>query len=195
MNTFTKRKLEKVVLKSIHGDTVQWVDGWGHSIPPHVTPALSVGETYYLEIYKFNDIGGIMKENGEYLFHRSDDYFILKRAEYLAEAKRKQELHYQNNFVSWTARTAALPDRYKARLERFLNDPDKGEEFRKTGMGWGYELIICELAELYEKHGFGAGTSFEGEPQAIRDFARKHGTIGNQHDVAKAWAKNPEVKI
>lgn len=188
MNHFTKRKLEKVVLKSIDGQCVQWAGSTGHSVPLHVIPALVVGATYYLETYKFNDVGGIMQEDGLYLFHRTDEYFADRLAEYIAENKRKNLEWYEENKEDLVRRTNALSERYKARLMRFLSDPEKGEEFRKEGMGWGYELIICELAQLYERSG-GA------ESDEIGAFAHDQGTSGNQHEVAKIWAKNPGEKI
>lgn len=185
---FTKRRLEKHVVKSVGEGSVTWDDNSGHGVPPYVVPELIVGGTYYLELYKFNDIGGIMRENGEYLFHRSDEYFAQRLADYLSEAKARQEKNYLDNKNDWLKRTYALSPRYRDRLDRFINDPEKGEEFRTQGMGWGYELIICELAQMYEKSG---GV----DNDEIMDYARQHGTSGNQHDCAKAWAKNQDVKI
>lgn len=190
---FTKRKLQKITVKSVDGNSLTTTEHTGFGLPEWVAPAIKAGDELYLELYKFNDIGGLMKPNGEYLFHRSDDYFTQRLAEYLAESKRKNEKFYEENHEDWARRTILLPFRYRTRLERFLNeDPDNS--FRKEPMGWGYELIICELAVLYEEHGFGGGT-FETEPEPIKEYARKHGTSGNQHECAKAWAKNQDMKI
>lgn len=192
--TFTRRRLETITIKEVVGSTLSTTESTGFGIPGHVAAVVEPGEEYFLELYRFNDIGGLMKPDGEYLFHRSDEYFTRKHEEWQAKYKRDLEERYEANKDDWLKRTGALPPRYRARLNRFINDPENGEKFRKEGMGWGYELTVCELACLYEQHGFGGGT-FETEPTQVQDFARKHGTSGNQHDVAKAWAKNPEEAI
>lgn len=189
MNTeFTKRRLEKITVKRVDGNSLTTTDHSGFGIPEHVAPAIKAGDELYLELYRFNDIAGLMTENGEYLFHRTDEYFSKRLEEYLAESKRKNLEWYEKNKEDLERRTNALSPRYKARMERFLNDPEKGEEFRKEAMGWGYELIICELAQMYER-------SWGAESDEIGTFARDKGTSGNQHDVAKAWAKNPDAAI
>lgn len=185
---FTKRRLEKITVKDVGEGSITTTDHSGFGVPKHIIPEIVVGATYYLELYRFNDIGGLMQEDGLYLFHRSDEYFRITLENYLAESKRKQEKNYEDNKEDWQRRTDALSPRYKARMNRFLNDPEKGEAFRKEGMGWGYELIICELAQQYESSG--------GEDnEDVMTIARFYGTSGNQHDVAKAWAKNPDAAI
>lgn len=192
--SFTRRRLEKITIKEVGTGSVSTTDSTGFGVPAHVAESVKSGEEYFVELYRFNDIGGLMKPDGEYLFHRTDEYFSRKHEEWLAKYKRDLEERYEANKDDWLKRTYALPPRYRDRLDRFINDPEEGEQFRKEGMGWGYELIICELACLYEQHGFGGG-SFDTEPAEVQEFARKHGTSGNQHDVARAWAKNPEEKI
>jgi hypothetical protein len=193
-HTFTKRRFEQITVKEVYEGSLSTTDSTGFGIPSYVASVIKPGDVLQLELYKFNEIGGLMKPNGEYLFHRSDEYFTRQHEEWLAEHKKKQEDHYEANKDDWQKRTEDLPDRYRARLERFINDPEKGEEFRKEGMGWGYELIVCELACLYEEHGFGGG-SFDTEPEPVRAFALDHGTSGNQHAVAKSWASNPEAAL
>lgn len=191
---FTKRRLEEITVKEVGEGSLSTTDSSGFGIPAYVAAQIKPNDVLHVELYRFNEIGGLMKPNGEYLFHRTDEYFTRQHEEWLKEHKRKQEEYYEANKDDWQQRTESLPARYRNRLERFLDDPEKGEEFRKEGMGWGYELIACELACLYEAHGFGGGT-FDSEPDPIRQFAREHGTSGTQHEVAKSWAKRPEMKL
>lgn len=186
-HTFTKRRIEAFTVKSLGTGSVATTDSTGFGVPEYVMPMLEVGKEYYLELYKFNDIAGILvPETGEYLFHRTDEYFAISLQKYIEESDRKRKEYYLANKEDWLKRTQALPPRYRTRIERFLAKNEDG--FKEKGMGWGYELIICELAVLYE-------AGFKDENTVIREYSRKHGTSGNQHDVAKAWAKNPEVKI
>ena len=193
-NTFTKRRLEQITVKAIDEHGLTTTDHSGFGVPSYVASQVKPGDVLHVEFYKFNNIGGLLKPDGEYLFHRSDEYFDRKFEEWLAKHKQELEERYEANKDDWQQRTEALPPRYRGRLERFLNDPESGAEFRKEGMGWGYELIVCELACLYQEHGVGGGT-FDTEPAEIREFASKHGTSGTQHDVAKSWASNPDAAL
>lgn len=186
--TFTKRRLEQITIKEVGTGSLTTTENTGFGIPEYVVPMLKEGEELYVELYKFNEIGGLMKPNGEYLFHRSDDYFANRLAEFIAENKRKGEEMYHANKADYIKRTKLLPERYRNRLNRILDDPKSAESFRKEPMGWGYELIICELAVQYEASG--------GEDnEDVMTIARHYGTSGNQHDVAKAWAKHPTQPI
>lgn len=188
MNTFTKRKLEKITIKSVDGNSLTTTEHSGFGLPEWVAPMLKAGDEIFVEFYRFNDIGGLMKPDGEYLFHRSDEYFKEKLEEYLEASRKRAIKWYEDHKEDLEIRTEALEPRYKARMRRFLNDPERGEEFRKEPMGWGYELTICELAQLY--------TESEGaDSPEVNDFAKKHGTSGNQHDVAKNWAKYSDQPI
>lgn len=189
--TFSKRRFEKITIKRVGEGSITTTDHTGFGVPSWVIPAIKVGDELTLELYKFNDIAGLIKENGEYLFHRTDEYFKSKLELYLADANKRREEWYEANKDDLQIRTEKLSPRYKARIERFLAE---SEEFRTEPMGWGYELIICELAMLYEKLGFGDGT-WESEPEEIKAFASKYGTSGNQHDCAKMFAKNPDVEV
>jgi len=48
--------------------------------------------------------------------------------------------------------------------------------------GWGYELVVCELAALYAK-------SNCADDETIDSYAREQGTSGNQHGIAKSLAR------
>lgn len=189
-HTFTQRRLEKITIKNVGEGSITSTDHTGFSIPTYVAPLLKAGDVLYVELHKFNHIGGLMLEEGEFLFHRSDEYFTNQLEKYLADSKRRGEERYEANKADYIKRTKELPERYSNRLNRFLNDPESAERFRKEPMGWGYELIICELAVLYEKYGIGSG-KWDDEPKEVIDFAKKHGTSGTQHDVARSWANDP----
>lgn len=191
---FTNRRLELFKVKNLGEGSVTTMASSGFGVPPYVIPMLEVGREYYLELYNFNDIGGIMTMDKEYLFHRSDMYFEERLEKFIAENKRKGEERYLANKADYIKRTKELPERYRNRLNRFLDDPKSAESFRKEPMGWGYELIICELAVLYEKYPNKRG-SWDDEHEEIKAFAHKHGTSGTQHDVARSWANNPDAAI
>lgn len=192
--TFTKRRLEKITIKNVGEGSLTTTEHTGFSIPEYVAPLLKGGDVLYVELYRFNDIGGLMLEEGEFLFHRSDEYFTQRLEKFIADNKRKGEERYLANKADYIKRTKELPERYRNRLNRFLENPKTAESFRKDPMGWGYELIICELAVLYEKYPNKRG-SWDDEHEEIKAFAHKHGTSGNQHDVARSWANNPDAAI
>lgn len=60
-------------------------------------------------------------------------------------------------------------------------------------MGWGYELIVCELAVMYAAMG---PQILDKTPSTITDtpeisaFADAHGTSGAQHSFALALAQH-----
>lgn len=185
---YTKRRLEKITIKEVTETSLTTTEHSGFGVPEHVHTMVKAGDEVWVEYRNFNEIGGLMSADGTYLFRRSDEYFKERLENYLAEVKARQAKWYEENKADLETRTEALEPRYKARIRRFLNDPERGQEFREEGMGWGYELIVCELAQMY--------TVSEGaDTQDINDYAKKHGTSGNQHDVAKAWAKHSDRDI
>lgn len=185
--TFTKRRLDRITVKEVGKGSLSTTEGTGFGIPRYVAPLIKAGDVLFLELYRFNDIAGLMNEDGEFLFHRTDEYFATQHERFIAEMERKNNERLEKHEQEWQARTDALPERYRTRLERFLTG-DNGEDFKRQGMGWGYELIVCELAVLYEK-------SDGKDSDEVNAFAKEHGTSGNQHAVARAWAKHKQEAI
>jgi hypothetical protein len=183
---FTKRRTELFTVKEKGTGSITTTEHSGFGVPKYILPEIEVGQCYTVEFYKFNQVAGVIKD-GEYLFHRSDEYFADQLDRFIEDNRRKELEHWEKNKDDWEHRTNLLPERYKNRLNRFRNAED-GLKFEQQGLGWGYELICCELAVQYEASG--------GEDnEDVMTIARHYGTSGNQHDVAKAWAKYPDKKI
>ena len=92
------------------------------------------------------------------------------------EERRRAWLNANRN--KWEEREAALPDWLRSRLETFHTNG--GERFDL--MGWGHELITCELALAYVH-------SELDDDDAIARFAIDNGTTETQHAFAKSLAQ------
>jgi hypothetical protein len=110
----------------------------------------------------------------------------MMRSAIIAHWKAEMEANRED----WERRTAALPDWIKPRLQTFVERG--GQHF--AIMGWGYELVVAELAALYAEHGVPAAD--EPDPDPIRAYADGEGTTGKQHAFARALtmehAEHPE---
>jgi hypothetical protein len=80
----------------------------------------------------------------------------------------------EKNRKQYAAWEEALPDWLKARIQRFRDAA--GEKFLLEG--WGYELMICRLADLID----------QGREDEADKLACDEGASGNQWDCAKALA-------
>lgn len=190
--TFTDRTLKLLTVKSIHRyeggrASIQGSDGWSALAPAEVAALLDVGDEYELEVQGFNAISG-WKVGGKWIARKSDETFEAERTEWLAKYERDKRDRLDSNRADWTARESYLPDWLRDRITTFHEKG--GEQFELEG--WGYELIVCELAALYV-------ASNLTDDDTINEFANVHGTSGNQHDVAKALARhhiaNPDTSI
>lgn len=187
---FTNRFIETKVIKSItRTGTIRFDDGWCFGgAPEHVLEQLTAGGSYLVESQNFSMITGIATyfvttQNyicaDQWLWHKSDAQLHAERSEWLMANRLRDEKILEDNREDWTRREAALPLALRRRLERFR--ANGGHEFELNG--WGYELVVCELAELYSHTG-------GKDDDAIETFASKQGTSGNQHDYAKALSKH-----
>lgn len=88
--------------------------------------------------------------------------------------QRDDVVRLEKNRKVYAAHEDALPDWLKARIQRFRDAA--GEKFLLQG--WGYELMICRLADLLDR-------GLEAEADKL---AGDEGASGNQWECAKALA-------
>lgn len=185
--TYTQRYVEYVTVKSVEGG-VNFENGWGTAGTPEVRARLKPGMVVGLEQRGSMIVGWLVDD--EWLMRKSDEDLDAERAAQAAEwAKQKQD-HLDASREDWTKREAVLPDWIRARLEHFRATEESPGSFDREG--WGYELMIAELAVLYE--------ASEGKDSPDIDaFDQREGCSGNQHGMAKALAKvhreDPEYQM
>lgn len=177
---YTNRALEILTIKELGEGSVISTGGSGFGLEKEYLDQLTEGKTYLLECRNFNNIAGIVDlETSEYLFRRTDEYFEEQHRKFVEDLaiERRAELEKKRN--DWQSRQDALPSPFRERLEMFHER--SGDQFRLEG--WGYELVICELATMY------AGNASEKE---IDEYAHREGTSGNQHGTAKFLAQHKD---
>ncbi|NUO57262.1 MAG: hypothetical protein HOV78_11390 [Hamadaea sp.] len=184
--TYTNRWLEASTVQSLDNG-VLFIGGWGFGASDEQKEMLAVHDTYLVEHDRTMRITGMatikQAPNGllvdEWLWHMSDQDLEREHEEFVARMRRRSEETLAANRENWTRREAALPDALRRRLERFR--ANGGDDFDREG--WGYELVVCELAAMYAASG-------QTDSDEINDYARREGTSGNQHDYAKALSRH-----
>lgn len=175
-DTFTNRKIENWRIVSKTGNSVREAGGWNIGLPEDVADKIIVGQEYQLE-FRGSRITGVLID-GQWVFHQTDAELERERQEFVDRIHREHEEQLVEHREEWATREQQLPNPLQARLHNFRQHG--GHEFDRDG--WMYELIVCELAQLY------AASHYEDTPQ-INEYARKHGTSSNQHGYAKALAR------
>ncbi len=185
---FTGRDIDVKVIESIEGKTLRFGDGWCFGgVPADVLPRLIVGAEYLQETRNFSMVTGMATcyrtrsgepVVGEWLWHKTDADLDREHAEWLAKWEAEKAQRLAESQADYLRREGLLPLSLRRRLDRF--HANGGQEFKRDG--WGYELIVCELAVLY-------AASEQADTEAIDEYAREHGTSGNQHDYAKALSR------
>jgi len=199
---FTKRTLTDYVIKRVDANTGGSVaitstngTGWGNPPAPD-NYLLQEGTEVVLETTNGSTLAGCyvvgvhtpdFASKKGWLWRKSDEDLERSFQEWKAKWEQDKLDRVEKFRAEWEAREEKLPQVYKDRLNRFRAAAGK-EEFEKEG--WGYELLICELAVLYKASG-GEDTD------AVNNFAALYGTSGNQHGIAKLMSKHedhiPEV--
>jgi hypothetical protein len=184
--TTTKRHLKNYTIKEIRDIRddhfeVTTTESTGFTAEhTHLTRQLQSGDEFILETKNFSTITGMyIPRFADWAWRKTDQDLADEHAQWLADWQEKKRKLLEENWEGWKARQDALPTHYRERLEKFHEKG--GGEFRLDG--WSYELVICELAVMYERTNCA-------ESEEIDAYARKYGTSGNQHDVAKAMAKH-----
>lgn len=163
--------------------------GWTVGCSKEVFDLLTDGKPFILETINLSRITGWIID-GKWYDRKSDQDLKREHEAFVADNNRRHQESLDANRAEWQRRQDALPDWVRRRLEGFHSK--SGEKFALEG--WGYELIIAELAVEYaalgdvirDKDVFEVGPY---ESEAIKTISREQGTSGNQHGMALALAK------
>lgn len=188
METFQNRSLEVAVVQGviIHERGIVQLDcgTFGFNFTPDKgKPIPVVGDEIVVETKGMSMVTGVCL-NDDWIMHKSDADLEADRLKFIEDNRQRNIAMLRKNEASWREREEALPDWIKPRLRNFHERG--GFNFRVEG--WGYELIIAELAVLYRESGG------EDSP-TIMEYANLHGTSGNQHEVAKVLATFDEERM
>jgi len=172
------RKLEEFTVEKLvdHGDSVEikMSTEWTFiRSKEDLGRDLVVGETLWQETVQLTRITGLRDRNG-WLFHLTDQDLADEAREFSEELHRKDVIRLEQNRKKYAQWEQELPDWLQARIQRFRDAG--GEHFLLTG--WGYELIICQLAALFDA----------GDEAGAERLSEEQGVSGNQWDCAKALA-------
>lgn len=185
------RRLEAVTVESRtltdKSLTVTWSNGWTYLIPERsLEKHFAVGTHVIVETIRFTQVTGL-KVAGEWVWRESDQEREAKEAANAERIAADEAARLGENRDDWTARTAALPDWLRERLQRLVDDEETGEQFQLEW--WSYELGASELAALYAEHPAG-----DDAPEVIA-YAKQHGTTGMQHGWAAAAARRHAQEV
>jgi hypothetical protein len=185
--TYTERTLQAQWVQSKGTGSITGTTGWTAGAPAEVLEMLEVGDPYIVETMGFNTISGWLIK-GRWYARKSDQDLQRSLDDFLTTTRRRHEECVAKNRDDWTRREAALPDWIAERMRSIrANSP----EFETEPMGWGYELIVCELAVLYAAIGPEILTAAKIiDTPEIDAFADAEGTSGMQHQAAWAIAKH-----
>ena len=161
------------------GTTVETTDGHGFARSADALPrSLQVGDWFGLETRGFSRITGILYA-GTWYGRQTDADIEHERQAFIAATQARHETELAAKRGEWAAREAALPEWIRVRLATFHEHG--GHDFDRDA--WGYELIIAELAALYDE----ASPDLD-DTAEITAYAEREGTSGNQHGFARALA-------
>lgn len=165
---------EMMTVEEVKDGRVQMSDGmsWpGNCFPPDV----AVGERYLVQVVQ----GSLPVTVAKVFFHKTEEDLEAERQASIADSRRRHEEMLAENREDWLRRENALPHPLQKRLDNFRFKAGF-HVFQREG--WGYELVVSELAVMY------AETAGEYSDE-IRAYDTAEGCSGNQHDYAKALAR------
>lgn len=178
------RRREAVTIEQVTDSTITYDGGWTFAPPAEHMPRFRAGQRIVVETVLATQVTGMALVDGrdqptEWLWLKTSEQLDRERDEWLAESDRKRRERVDANRADWERREAALPSPLRRRLERFRANAAAAQF---DASGWGYELVVCELAVLY------AASAGEDSPD-VNAFASEHGTSGNQHGYARALSQ------
>jgi|SRR5580765_341736 len=184
--TYTNRYVQQSVVGKIDGNAISDTDGWTANAPEELARIIKVGDPYEIEMVggPFRPISG-WRFRGTWYRHDSDQEIQAERTRWEEERDREHREMLDEHRSEWIGRTEMLPGWLQERIQFFR---ERGGEYFELN-GWGYELCIAELAVLYDKDpNFGPRETYtySDEYEPITEYAKEHGTSGNQHDCARA---------
>jgi len=175
------RSIEEYVVESVYGSgerlSVSTTSSTGFGIEREYAQALPAGTRFDLETVNFSRITGI-RVAGEWLFRKSDQQLRREHEAMVEGFRRRERERLDAHRAEWRAREDALPSWARERLLSFHKSG--GERFELQG--WGYELVVMELAVAYVE-------SRGEDDERVLEISRREGTSGNQHDVARMLAR------
>lgn len=176
-----RRTQDEHTVKDLDGGRVNMTDSW--SMPADIFPDdVAVGETYIVETVLGSTPCAVYRRT----FYKSDEDLDNDHRAFVANMEAEHQERLDANREDWARREAALPAPLRARMDNF-REKSRGKFDRE---GWGYELVVSELAVLYAKQALDPD-----DPEAafidtdeINEYGNREGTSGNQHGFAKALA-------
>lgn len=174
------RREQEYTVSKVGEGSVEYEGGTGHGMFDALRGRIKPGDRVVMETVNFSMITGVRPaDSDQWFFRKTDDDLDREHREMMERFERERQERLAANRDEWQRRTDALPDWVRERIVSFQRSG--GEKFEADG--WGYELVIAELATLYTPDdGFA-------DNDAVMDVARREGTSGNQHEFAKALAK------
>lgn len=174
-----RRSIADFIVKRVqdHGDTVALTGHLGWTFAKsraELGRDIRVGEHLQQETIGFTQVTGLRDADG-WLFHYTDQELADEAREFSEGMRRREVEQLERHRKTWATQEAALPDWLGARIQRFRDAA--GEKFLLEG--WGYELMICRLADLID----------QGRDEEAGKLARDEGASGNQWDCAKTLAE------
>lgn len=176
MKHYTRRRVEKVTVRGIDGRNLDLSSGWGCYAPENVAALLSEGKEFVIEYRGAMTISGWLID-GTWYDHKSDEDFARDLADLSRTFHNEKVQDLKTHRKEWKKRTAALPDWIRARIEYFK--AAAGARFELEG--WGYELIIAEMAVMLAEDRLEESGSF-------KEYMQTNDVSGNQYEMAKALA-------
>jgi hypothetical protein len=162
-------------------------EAWTAICSQEIYDLLPEGKEFIQETRNFNWITGWVID-GKWYERKTDEELEAERAAQRFEWEERKRRQLEANREEWQRRQDALPEWVRSRLENFHER--SGGKFAADG--WGYELVVAELAVEYAKMGAGILDKdvFSVEDTVeIKRISHEQGTSGNQHSMALALAK------
>lgn len=176
-----ERRIRTITVEHFAENGLTTTDHWGWGPPPGDWHALvHQGDDFEVEEIGSRIVGLRWPGSSDWLYRHSDEDLEAEHQRFIEARERRNREMLDANREDWTRREALLPRDLQERLAYFREKG--GEHFELDG--WGYELIVAELAVLYREAGFDKDGSLI-ESTAVNEYAEREGTSGNQHSVAK----------
>lgn len=198
--TYTGRCLTEQTVRNIQGNAVNGSSGLTAIAPPELSAILTPGDQYAIETLgsTFGRITGWLF-NGTWYGRKSDQQLNRERHQMVDDMIQRNYDEWLANRKDWNRRVRKLPKWAWVRINSFfISSARTSSMLGGRGMpsifelnGLGYELVVCELAVLYDKaiDEIGWSPDEDSEPGDVLEYAKKHGTTGNQHSVARALVR------
>lgn len=184
--TYTNRKTVNVTITDV--DPVKHDAWFSNTPPPQLAAVVQVGDTVAIESTPNGRISGWLHNNVWYN-RLSDQQIEAEQQQFYNNFAAQQQTDLDANREDWQERTNALPEWVKCRLDFF--EETAGEKYRLEG--WGYELLIAELAVLLKQTAEAPNFFVKTSEQATQ-FCFNKQMSDNQVKVAEALARHHHSK-